>query len=370
MKPIPASDPTRRSILSTLIRGLHPLHYGRHCSLGADVMAVAMLAAMGLVPAGAASLVESSASTGVSQGVDASSQSSGTVSSQNSGAFGSYTAESRSQASFGVLRAYSEAHAAKTNGSGGVSSGAEASFSDNFTVNAADKTGQAGTITIKVGIHGSLSGALRTEESEQFTAQSYSRARLYVTKDRLTNPITFPHTTRFTAYDQVTAVTEGQPFMNQVVSLAFPIVFGTPFELQVTLQSGTFAREKFGADCIGDLGNTAEWEGIASVTDSEGSPVAGYTVISGTGTDYTRSIRYDPQITEFAVNAGVPRVSFTTLSGRSYTVESTSNLANAAWLPLSNATSVNGTGAILHVTDPAPETGTPSARFYRVGLHP
>ena len=339
------------------------------CRLGPRIMAT-MLTLMGLVPASAATLVESSASTGVTSGNDPHSQSSGTVSSQNSGSFANFSGASHSQASFGVLRVYSEAHAATTNGGSGVSAGSNASFTDDFTVNAADKTGQAGTITIKVGVHGTLSGGLRTPGSEQFSAQSRTSATLTVTKDRLLDSrITYSHHTRFTAYDGVTAVT-GEPFMNRVVTFSFPIVFGKPFELGVFLQSGTFVLEKFGADCIGDLSNTGEWQGIASVTDGGGNPVAGYTVTSGTGTDYTRPIRYEPEITEFSINAGIPRVSFTTLAGRSYTVQSTPSLANPTWLPLTNATSLIGTGAIHHVEEPASETATPPARFYRVGLQP
>ena len=75
-----------------------------------------------------------------------------------------------------------------------------------------------------------------------------------------------------------------------------------------------------------------------------------------------------PSITEFAFVADTPRVSFTTVAGKTYRVERKDSLLDANWVPLSNATNVSGTGSVVQVSDPQPGVRSLAKRFYRVVL--
>ena len=77
-----------------------------------------------------------------------------------------------------------------------------------------------------------------------------------------------------------------------------------------------------------------------------------------------------PVITEFVFVSGQPRVSFTTVSGRSYRVDYKNNITDANWSTVMNAGSVAGTGGTVQVTDPDPAIPTLPSRMYRVVLLP
>lgn len=92
-------------------------------------------------------------------------------------------------------------------------------------------------------------------------------------------------------------------------------------------------------------------------------------VIQGTlGVDNITAV--GTRITEFVIVGNVPRVSFTTLPGRSYRVERKDALTDANWLVLSNATNVAGTGGEVQIDDTEPGAGDLPARFYQVVLLP
>ena len=76
------------------------------------------------------------------------------------------------------------------------------------------------------------------------------------------------------------------------------------------------------------------------------------------------------QITEIVLDNDVPRISFTTLSGRSYRVERKNAITDADWVTLSNASNVPGTGSVVQVHDTEPGAGDLPMRFYRVVLLP
>ena len=76
------------------------------------------------------------------------------------------------------------------------------------------------------------------------------------------------------------------------------------------------------------------------------------------------------RITEIIKDSGVPRISFTTLAGRSHQLQRTDSLTNPNWTPLSNATNIAGTGGVVQVHDTEPGAGNLPKRFYRAVLLP
>ena len=92
-------------------------------------------------------------------------------------------------------------------------------------------------------------------------------------------------------------------------------------------------------------------------------------VIAGTlGVDNIRAV--GTRITQIVFVGNVPRIRFTTITGRSYRVERKNSLTDANWLVLSNATNVAGTGGEVDVDDIEPGAGNLPSRFYRVVLLP
>lgn len=87
-----------------------------------------------------------------------------------------------------------------------------------------------------------------------------------------------------------------------LISYAIPMQFGAASEVRVLFEafasaggspfpaSGTVT-----ASAAVDFANTVEWRGITAVLDGAGHPVTGYTVTSGSGTDYTGPITAVPQ---------------------------------------------------------------------------
>jgi hypothetical protein len=126
-----------------------------------------------------------------------------------------------------------------------------------------------------------------------------------------------------------------------------------------------------GADTLSQvLGNVTELRILSAVG---GPSVAGDPIQGNLGVDniIARDIaNFVLRITGIAFVNTMPRVSFTTLNGRSYRVERKNTLTDADWVPLSNATNVSGTGGEVPVTDTEPGAANRPTRFYRVVLLP
>lgn len=73
-------------------------------------------------------------------------------------------------------------------------------------------------------------------------------------------------------------------------------------------------------------------------------------------------------ITNFAIVAGAPTIAFTSIAGRTYTVERKNVLGDTTWTPVTGASSISGTGSVVQVTDPDIGAGAAASRFYRVRL--
>ncbi|HLP84981.1 MAG TPA: hypothetical protein VK157_11585, partial [Phycisphaerales bacterium] len=78
-------------------------------------------------------------------------------------------------------------------------------------------------------------------------------------------------------------------------TFAVPIVFGTPFKLGVYAIGGAGQRASGGnspVPQVGDVdanGDGVSWDGIVSVNAAGGQVVSGYTIVSGSGKDWTGS---------------------------------------------------------------------------------
>lgn len=75
-----------------------------------------------------------------------------------------------------------------------------------------------------------------------------------------------------------------------------------------------------------------------------------------------------PMITEFVFLNDSPRLSFTTVAGKTYRVERKDSLLAPDWIVLSNAGNIAGTGGVIQVNDPQSGVRSLPRRFYRVVL--
>ncbi|MDQ6623444.1 MAG: hypothetical protein M3Y86_08165 [Verrucomicrobiota bacterium] len=75
-----------------------------------------------------------------------------------------------------------------------------------------------------------------------------------------------------------------------------------------------------------------------------------------------------PRISEFDLRSGKPRITFSTISGESYTVEYKNDLNAPAWTPLAGAELISGTGSDVAVVDADPSARDQKHRFYRARL--
>ena len=72
------------------------------------------------------------------------------------------------------------------------------------------------------------------------------------------------------------------------------------------------------------------------------------------------------RITAIDLITGSPRVSFLSVTGKTYRLEYRDDLTSGSWSPLADG--IFGTGATLQISDPS-GTGL-SQRFYRLSLEP
>jgi hypothetical protein len=128
------------------------------------------------------------------------------------------------------------------------------------------------------------------------------------------------------------------------------------------------------------IGNTATLSQVLSnvqrvrVLSGIGGPTSqGDTLAGVIGLDNVRAEVIPvpvPTVTEFIFVNNQPRISFTTVNGRSYRVDWKPTITAADWITLSNATNVAGTGGVVQVTDTEPGVRNLPMRFYRVVLLP
>lgn len=273
----------------------------------------------------AAARIEANSRSGLGSGTGIQNATSGEVSSQHTGAFQDAAAHAHSRARFGVLTCYAESHIGNRgpNNISSVDAQGSALFVEAITINAPGRTGQNGTLTFKVDIHGSLAAAYRGVGPESiFTTRSYASTSFKVltvnagVRDDLERH-----------YPDGTTTIGGLLFLNRLETIAVPFVYGTTFEMQVLLSASVNSRTEFGADCISDIGDTLEWGGIVSVSDSGSNPVTNYTMTTGSGTDYSAPILDTPILKLVVLSPGQLQLSWRT-NYPAFTMESSIALSN------------------------------------------
>jgi hypothetical protein len=136
-----------------------------------------------------------------------------------------------------------------------------------------------------------------------------------------------------------------------------------PFQFDLTSSSMTNISGADGLTAV--LGSVTE---LRILSAAAGPSFSGDAVIATLGVDNITAI-IDPaapslRVTDMALVSHVPRVSFTTVNGRSYRVERKTVLTDTTWTVVTNAANVSGTGGVVQVDDPDPGAGNLPSRFY------
>jgi len=279
---------------------------------------------------------------------------SGEVTSQISGANSDASDHARSRARFGVLSAYAEGRIANRgpNNISSVFATGNAFFTEDITINAPGRAGQSGLLTFTVDIHGSLAAALRGAGVEN-AGRSYAQAKFTVstTTQTIRNDLE-------RRYADGTMANTGLPFLNRLETIVVPFTYGTTFELRIFIQAATNSRSEFGADCISDVGNTLEWGGVVSVTDSVGNAVTNHTTATGSGTDYSAPILDLPRLTLLVLSPAQLQLSWST-NYPVYTLES-SAVVPSGWQTVTNTFGLAGEQHTLTLDAPL------ASQFFRL----
>lgn len=156
-----------------------------------------------------------------------------------------------------------------------------------------------------------------------------------------------------------------------ITSQPHVIEWDTPAELVTSLQSQFYVDLEAtpfveGEPISGsaDFFNTVVLNGI-TVNDPTGKPVRDFKVEGFSGTQYANVIS-KPDITVLKVDTEAAQLTFTSVDGRRYAVESKDNLSAIDWSPVTGATNLSGTGNPITISDPL--AGSLPQRFYRVAV--
>lgn len=126
-----------------------------------------------------------------------------------------------------------------------------------------------------------------------------------------------------------------------------------------------------GADTLAQvLGNVTELRILSAVGGASfaGDPIQGTLGVDNiTARDIANFVL---RITDIGFVNGAPRISFTTVNGRSHRVDRKNAITDSDWVALTNATNVSGSGGVVQVTDTDPGAGSLPMRIYRVVLLP
>ncbi len=210
---------------------------------------------------------------------------------------GAGTAEGSAQASFGVLRVYSEGRAV-SRPDGVVSGGGSAAFEDDILIDAPGLTGATGSVKVKFIVGGNISCSTNGVDPG-FRGASQTRATIVIFVDGA-------EVRRASQFANYLGAQTGIVFLNAQQEQIIPFTYGTPFALKFSISTSATAYCYHGAVSIGDLSHTATWGGFAEVKDSQGAIVTSYTASSTSGTNYTQPILpAQPVVGSRHVHAGV-----------------------------------------------------------------
>ncbi len=227
---------------------------------------------------------------------------SGSVFDVAGGTLGSDFTDARASASFGQLRAYSEARSGTNPAYFGVFSMNTASFRDDFLFESIGRAGTAGTVQVKFTIDGNLAVSRTSDQGYQAGIDSTVRASASYTFSTGLNRASYSKTESLvtSVYAATEGISEhgGSPFLGIEQTYTVPFTFGTTLEgvgLSIDTLARSIGRPNFASSALADLSHTANWGGFGEVRDANGNLVTDYTFTSSSGFNYTQSITAVPE---------------------------------------------------------------------------
>ncbi|MFO0688253.1 MAG: hypothetical protein U0900_06055 [Myxococcota bacterium] len=175
--------------------------------------------------------------------------------------------------------------------------GAAAQFSDSFTIESPGRTNTLGyvTATFKLaGVHGiSLSGGVGSPINDN---DSYANVNV-ATQVRLGLASQIDHVTESGTIEPDSHTLDGE--VPATITLTTSFLFGTPIDVSAKISAGVSSSARrvifdttsqVWVDSLAtagaEYGSSLVWGGISTITDANGVPIAHWTALSSTGTDY------------------------------------------------------------------------------------
>lgn len=204
------------------------------------------------------------------------------------------------QATMGVL------HLSASNDAPNSSSFARAlangGWNESFTISDPAHNGQSGFTLVKINVNGTLYaqgfagssnlGVTGYKDHSQLTI--YNGAGAYFSRGQSDLISTDRQYASWSASSYGYSENVASRTINDSITLAVPITYGTPFTLGIYAAGSAGMRSSSGVAGNSlanlDFSNTLSWGGIMSVLDNTGAPVTGYSLISGTGIDWANPV--------------------------------------------------------------------------------
>lgn len=143
-------------------------------------------------------------------------------------------------------------------------------------------------------------------------------------------------------------------------AFGFPEFVNTFDIVPVSLQPGVYWLALHNGPLTNNTDQLVFWEATRQI-----GPTASQSDIAPFSGSWETNV-FSPRVKTFALNNGVPQITFPTISSQNYRVVYKNSLADSLWTPLPGAEMIVGTGAALTVNDPDPNVAGLPRRFYRI----
>ncbi|WP_195763519.1 PEP-CTERM sorting domain-containing protein [Duganella guangzhouensis] len=197
-------------------------------------------------------------------------------------------------AGFGVLK--SSATLGTANAQGGGTSWASSSWEDTLRMENAALTGQRATATFTFALTYMLDtvtypGGWQVQSSVSSNVFIGANSATYI--DTLFNYGTDFTQNRYLSRTDSRGYVENIPGKATTLELVVDFTWGEELRIGGMLQAscvvGWYSSSLYGG-CTADAGHSSYWGGISDIVDAEGNQITSYELVSGSGTDYTKSL--------------------------------------------------------------------------------
>lgn len=210
---------------------------------------------------------------------------SGSVSDEYSDSNYAESIGSAATATFGVLHASS--FSISTVDAFAPASLINASFRDDWLIDAAGLTNTAGKVIVKFTIDGSLTSTSSGTPTYNYQANSTYAQASYIFGAY--NPTSLTKSERHYGDGRIT----GQTFLGVEQTFELDFTFGQTLpdvKLQITTTASSAGGYGYSSSSAADLSHTAVWGGFVEVRDSGGNVVSNYSFSSASGTNFVQAI--------------------------------------------------------------------------------